>query len=145
MLGGLLARELGRPLLDADEELTKRLGRTPAELIQSEGEAAFRAEETETLRILGKGSGTVIATGGGCVTRPENRDLLRQNGRVFWLRRDLGKLPTAGRPLSQSLGPEELYRQRRDRYAAFADHIVDNNGSPEAAVKEILDLWEKSF
>ena len=144
-LGGLLARALGRPLLDADEALTKRLGRTPAELIRTQGEAAFRAEETETLRELGKGSGAVISTGGGCVTRPENRDLLRQNGRVFWLRRDLGKLPTAGRPLSQSLGPEELYRQRREMYAAFADQTVDNNGSPEAAVKEILDLWEKSF
>ena len=144
-LGGLLARALGRPLLDADQELTKRLGRTPAELIETEGEAAFRAEETETLRALGKGSGAVISTGGGCVTRPENRDLLRQNGRVFWLRRDLGKLPTAGRPLSRTVGPEELYRQRRDRYAAFADYAVDNNGSPEAAVKEILDLWERSF
>lgn len=144
-LGKLLAKAMDRPFLDADEELTHRVGRSPAELIRQEGESAFRALETETLAELGKGSGQVIATGGGCVTRPENRDLLRQNGRVFWLRRDLDKLPTADRPLSQTLGPEELYRQRKEKYAAFADHTVENNGDPKAAVEEILDLWEKSF
>ena len=144
-LGKLLARELDRPFLDADEELTKRTGKTPEELIRGEGEEAFRRRETETLAELGKGSGAVIATGGGCVTRPENRDLLRQNGRVFWLRRSLDRLAVKGRPLSQSLGVEELYRRRKDLYAAFADHTIDNNGSPKAAMQEALELWEKDF
>ncbi len=144
-LGKLLASELNRPLLDADEELAQRFGSTPAEIIRTRGEDAFRRMETQVLADLGKGSGAVIATGGGCVTRPENRDLLRQNGRVFWIRRELYKLPTANRPLSQSLGPEALYRQRKDLYAAFADYTAENNGSPRAAVKEILDKWEKSF
>ena len=144
-LGRLLARELGRPFLDADEVLTRQAGRTPAEIIEAEGEPAFRELETRVLAELGKGSGAVIATGGGCVMRRENRDLLRQNGKVFWLRRDLSRLPVSGRPLSQSLGPEELYRRRKDLYAAFADCTVDNNAGPKAAVKEILELWEKSF
>ena len=143
-LGKLLARELDRPFLDADEVLTREAGRSPAKIIRQEGEAAFRDLETQVLAELGKGSGAVIATGGGCVMRPENRDLLRQNGRIFWLRRDLGKLPVSNRPLSQSVGPEELYRRRKDLYAAFADHRVENNGSPKAAAKEILELWEKS-
>ena len=144
-LGRMLAQALDRPFLDADGELTKRCGRTPAEIIGTDGEAVFRREETETLRELGKSSGAVIATGGGCVTRPENRDLLRQNGRIFWLQRDPEKLPTSGRPLSQSQGPAELYRRRKELYAAFADHRADNNGSPEAAMKEILEQWERSF
>ena len=144
-LGKLLARKLDRPFLDADGELTKRTGRTPEEIIRTEGEAAFRALETETLAELGKGSGAVIATGGGCVTRPENRDLLRQNGRVFWLRRSLSRLPVKGRPLSLDLGVEELYRQRKDLYAAFADYAADNDGEPGDVMKEVLRLWEKSF
>ena len=144
-LGKLLARELGRPFLDADAVLTEKTGRTPAEIIREEGEAAFRDLETRVLGELGKGSGAVIATGGGCVTRPENRDLLRQNGRIFWLRRDLRKLPVTDRPLSQRIGPEELYRRRKDLYAAFADHQIENNGSPKAAAKEILEQWERSF
>ena len=143
-LGKLLAKELGRPFLDADEVLTREAGRSPAEIIRQDGEAAFRDLETGVLAELGKGSGAVIATGGGCVVRPENRNLLRQNGRVFWLRRDLSKLPVTDRPLSQSVGPEELYRRRKDLYAAFADHRVENNGSPKTAVKEILEIWEKN-
>lgn len=143
-LGKLLAKELDRPFLDADEVLTRKAGQSPAEIIRQEGEAAFRDLETRVLAELGKGSGAVIATGGGCVMRPENRNLLRQNGRIFWLRRDLSKLPVSNRPLSQSVGPEELYRRRKDLYAAFADHRVENNGSPKAAAKEILELWEKS-
>ena len=51
----------------------------------------------------------------------------------------------AGRPLSQHTGVEELYRQRRELYAAFADHSVNNDGDPEAAVKEIVRLWESDF
>ena len=143
-LGKLLAKELGRPFLDADEVLTREAGRSPAEIIRQDGEAAFRDLETGVLAELGKGSGAVIATGGGCVVRPENRNLLRQNGRVFWLRRDLSRLPVSDRPLSQSVGPEELYRRRKDLYAAFADHRVENNGSAKTAVKEILELWEKN-
>ena len=144
-LGKLLARELGRPFLDADAVLKEKTGRTPAEIIRENGEDIFRDLETRVLAELGKGSGTVIATGGGCVVRPENRDLLRQNGRIFWILRDLNKLPVSDRPLSQSIGPEELYRKRKDLYAAFADHQTENNGSPKAAVKEILEQWEKSF
>lgn len=144
-LGKLLASAMDRPFLDADGEVARRFGQTPAEIIASRGEAAFREIETRVLAELGKGSGAVIATGGGCVTRSENRNLLRQNGRVFWVRRELGKLPTANRPLSRSIGPEELYRQRKDLYAAFADETADNNGSPKAAVKEILEKWEQSF
>ena len=87
----------------------------------------------------------MIATGGGCVTRPGNRDLLRQNGRVFWVRRDPDKLPVSDRPLSQAAGTEALYRRRKDLYAAFSDFTAENNGSPEAAVKEILEKWESSF
>ena len=41
----------------------------------------FRALETEVLADLGRHWGGILATGGGCVTRPENRHLLRQNGK----------------------------------------------------------------
>ena len=144
-LGKLLARELGRPFLDADAVLAEKAGRSPEEIIRQDGEEAFRELETRVLAELGKGSGAVIATGGGCVVREANRDLLRQNGRVFWVRRELSKLPVSNRPLSQSIGPEELYRRRKDLYAAFADHRIENNGSPKAAAKEILEKWERSF
>ncbi len=139
MVGRNLASVLDRPFIDADREI-ERSSQMPIPVIfDHEGEEGFRKRETETLSELGKGSGAVIATGGGCVTREENYPLLHQNGFIVWLTRDLSKLPTAGRPLSQKNSAETLYAQRRDKYAAFADLVVDNDGSPEDTLKQILE------
>ncbi|MFR2514968.1 MAG: type II 3-dehydroquinate dehydratase [Oscillospiraceae bacterium] len=80
-VGRLLAQRLGRDFFDADEELERRFGCDIPTFFAREGEAAFRAEETALLAELGKRSGCVIATGGGCVTRPENEPLLRRERR----------------------------------------------------------------
>ena len=92
------------------------------------------------LAELGKRSGCVIATGGGCVTRGENYDLLHQNGEIIWLRRSLTELPVEGRPVSQSRSLPELYREREPAYRRFADFCVENEAAPEAAVEKIKEL-----
>ena len=94
--------------------------------------------ESKVLRDLGKESGLVIATGGGCVTRQENYRSLHQNGTIVWLRRDLQELPTDGRPISQKLGVQKLYEQRKPLYKAFSDMIVDNDISPDDTVEKVL-------
>jgi shikimate dehydrogenase len=109
------------------------------EIFAREGEAGFRARETEVLARLGKGSGAIIATGGGCVTRQENRDLLRQNGAVVWIKRALDVLPTDGRPLSQANSAATLYEQRREKYASFSDIVIENDGTIEEAVRKIKE------
>lgn len=81
-VGQQLAQALGRRFVDADEALEAKAGRKITQIIPAEGEAAFRTLETETLAELGKQSGLVIATGGGCVTQQRNFDLLHQNGAV---------------------------------------------------------------
>lgn len=68
------------------------------EYITHYGEEAFRAQETALLTQLGKASGLVIATGGGCVTRPENYPHLHQNGAIIFLERELSKLAKKGLP-----------------------------------------------
>ena len=85
-------------------------------------------------------TGLVIATGGGCVTREENYPLLHQNGILFWLQRDLEKLPTDGRPLSQKSRLEEMFQVRQPLYRSFADHIIDNNGSPDDTILHISEV-----
>ena len=139
-VGQLLAQKLNRPFFDADEELVKRFGCDIPTFFAREGEAAFREKESEMLAELGKRSGCVIATGGGCVTRAENYALLHQNGVIVWLRRDLAALPTEGRPISQSTGLTELYTRRRGLYERFADHTVENDGAPAATVEKIVEL-----
>lgn len=139
-VGSLLAVSLGRPFYDADGEIEKKLGCSIPAFFAQRGEAAFRAVETEVLAELGKRSGCVIATGGGCVTRGENYDLLHQNGEIIWLRRSLTELPVEGRPVSQSRSLPELYRERESAYRRFADFCVENEATPEAAVEIIKEL-----
>ena len=110
------------------------------EIFRLEGEDGFRQRETAVLAELGKRSGLVIATGGGCVTRPENYPLLHQNGTIFCLTRDLSRLPISGRPVSQALGAEELYRRRKPLYEKFADAMIDNDRTVENAVRQILEV-----
>lgn len=144
-VGQEIARRLGREFTDSDDVITERFGRTPEQIIRSEGEAAFRRKESEVLADLGKRSGLVIATGGGCVTVPENYPLLHCNGRIFWLRRALDRLSTNGRPLSQSVGVEALFEKRKDLYASFADGEWRSNENKKASVEGLLRLWNEAF
>lgn len=139
-VGRALAKALDRPFLDADAEIEREAGRSIPDIFAAEGEEGFRRRETRVLARLGQGSGAVLATGGGCVTREENYPLLHQNGTIVWLRRDLAKLPSAGRPLSQANSAQTLYAQRRDKYAAFADIEADNDGTVEQTVWHILEV-----
>ena len=135
-IGRALAQRLGRELIDADAELVKAAGRSIPEIFAEGGEELFRRLETQTLEALGRLSGRVIATGGGCVTRPENYDLLHQNGKIIWIKRSLAALPTDGRPLSQANPAAVLYEQRREKYAAFADAVVENDGTVDEAAEK---------
>lgn len=141
-VGAALAAETGKRFVDADDEIVRSAGMPIPEIFARQGEPGFRALETQVLARLGKESGLVIATGGGCVTRPENAPLLRQNGSVFWLRRALEKLPTEGRPLSQAGSLREMEAVRTPLYEAFSDHPIDNNAAVSETVRSILEVWK---
>ncbi len=138
-VGALLARTLGRTFRESDALVEKDAALSIPALFRREGEEGFRGRETAALASLGKLSGTVIATGGGCVTREENYPLLHQNGTIVLLRRDLKKLPREGRPLSLERDLGELYEQRKAYYERFADLSVSNDGTPEQTVRAILE------
>ncbi len=139
----LLAAATGRPVVDADEEIEKAAGMSIPAYFAAYGEDAFRKLETSVLANHAMRSGLILATGGGCVTRPENDDLLRQNGTVFCLNRRPEALPTDGRPLSQKTDPVRLYEIRKPMYRRAADVFIDNNGTPEDSVRQILKHWEE--
>jgi len=138
-VGTLLAQRLGRHFVDADAEIVLKTGMPIPAFFEAHGEAGFRKIETQVLAELGQRSALVIATGGGCVTKPENYPLLHQNGTIYWLQRDIASLPTDGRPLSQTERLEEMYRIRKPLYERFSDHTVSNTGTVEAAVNTILE------
>lgn len=134
-IGALLSEKLGRKFVDTDLEIQRIANKSIPEIFAQDGEAVFRQLESDVLQHFGKESSLVIATGGGSVVRPENHIYLRQNSRIFYLQRDLSKLPTDGRPLSVDL--EFLFSSRSALYESLADQIVDNNGSIENTLIQI--------
>ena len=141
-VGQALATMQGKRFVDADAVLEERVGRKITDIIPSDGEEAFRQMETDTLAELGKQSGLVIATGGGCVTRERNYPLLHQNGTILWLTRELDKLPTHGRPLSQTGKLQQMYAVREPMYRRFADAVISNDAAVEQTIAQIRALQE---
>ena len=148
-VGRALARRLGWRHLDSDEQVELRTGRTVPEIFASEGEAAFRAEESAALaQGLASGPGVVISVAGGAVLDPDNRRRLADGGTVVWLRAGVDTLAArvgkgAGRPLlgvDPAAALARLYEQRRPLYEELADFAVDvDASSPDEVVEEILE------
>lgn len=139
-LAAALGEKLGRSVYEADALIAQEAGMDIPAIFAQYGEEHFRALETEILSRLGKLSGAILSTGGGCVTREENYDLLHQNGSIIWLQRSIDKLDKTGRPVSLKNDLNELYQKREPMYRRFADAAVDNNGSVAATLEQILEV-----
>ena len=139
-VGRALAKQLGKRFVDADDVIVEKAGMPIPEIFARDGEPGFRAVETAVLAELGKQSGQVLATGGGCVTQTRNYPLLHQNGTIFWLQRDIAKLPTDGRPLSQSNKLADMYAVRKPMYESFADHAIDNDSDLAHTIARIMEV-----
>ena len=139
-LGQAVAAALQREFVDCDAEIVRRAGKSIPEIFAQDGEGAFRALESGVLADVCRGHGLVISTGGGAVLRAENRDAMRQNGRVCLIRRALALLPRDGRPLSASEDAvARLWEARRAAYETAADFPVENDGTVEAAAEKIRE------
>ena len=142
--GKLLAKQLGRELFDLDRVITERAGRSIPDIFAEHGEAYFRDLETEVTKDIAKKSGVIIACGGGTVLREENRNALRQNGKIVYIQRDLADLARGGRPLSAGDNAvEKLYDARRPIYESFADVTIppcETVGACAAAVLGSLGI-----
>jgi shikimate kinase len=132
-VGRRLARELGRPFADADEQLELNAGRVIPQIFRDDGEATFRRLETHTLsELLTRHTPLVIAAGGGAVISEENRVLLVEHSIVVWLRGSAEFLVERTDPTHRPLLSEDpmaayerLERERSQHYEAVADEIVD--------------------
>jgi shikimate kinase len=135
----LLAERLGVEWRDADALLERRAGMPVREVFAREGEAGFRRRESDLLRELASdGSGHVLATGGGVVLSPENRELLKTWDVVVWLTADVETLWSriagdANRPALLGGGREEVERivaTREPLYRECAHLVVETSSRP---------------
>ncbi len=146
-LGRRAAGRLGLRFIDCDEEIEKRTGASVNLIFDIEGEAGFRQRETRLLEELGRREGVLIATGGGVVTVPRNRALLRERGFVVWLptsvERQLKRLEMdRKRPLLQAPDRrarlEALANERDPLYEEVADLVFRSTHRGVARAAEDL-------
>jgi shikimate kinase len=144
-VGRILARTLGRELVDLDRAIVEEAGCTIPEIFKRSGEERFRDLEHRAL-LAALDSGRVIACGGGIVVRPENREVLREVPTIF-LQEDLGILygrtRSASRPLRGTSREEfeRRYLQRLPFYEEVADLRIAVRGRPPKAVAQEIERW----
>ena len=133
-VGRHLARQLGLKFVDSDTEIERRLGMPIRDCFEQRGESAFREVEQDVIDDLSKLQGVVLATGGGAVLRPSNRDALHSRSHDFYLRATPEELHRrlrhdTHRPLLQVDDPlrrlREIYRERDPLYRRTAHFVVE--------------------
>ena len=150
-VGRALARLTGKRFLDSDHEIEARTGVRVPVIFEIEGEAGFRAREAEVIDELTRLDDIVLATGGGVVMNPVNRECLKRSGLVIYLRANVDDLylrtcHDKNRPLLQTANPkaklQELYEIRDPLYREVADLVIDTSSQ---SVHQLINRLQKEL
>jgi shikimate kinase len=137
-VGKLLAKKLGRRFLDADHVIEDRCGVKIPVIFEMEGEDGFRKREAQAIKDITAEPNVILATGGGAVLLPENRQFLSERGTVIYLHANPMELwhrtkGGEGRPLLKNGDAkkilENLYAIRDPLYREIADYVIET-GKP---------------
>ncbi|MBQ5816451.1 MAG: shikimate dehydrogenase [Oscillospiraceae bacterium] len=137
-IGKILADSLNMSFVDTDEVIVKNEGKAIPEIFSELGEEKFRDMESAAVLEVAGLQHTVIATGGGAVLREKNVQLLSQNGRIYFIDRELSSIvATSDRPLSSNREAlEKRYNERYDIYLKSCDvHLKIGDNASENAQK----------
>ncbi|TRW27803.1 chorismate mutase [Criibacterium bergeronii] len=134
------------PVVETDKEVEKIEGKSIPEIFEQKGENYFRKIEKDVYKATSNVSGKIISTGGGAVKDKENIDILKQNGRIYYIMRDVEKLATVGRPLSSG-GKEGLYKLFENRKALYENYcdVKIQNDLIDTAAKKIMEDFNAHF
>lgn len=153
-LGRSLARVLGLEFIDSDSVIESRAGKTVADIFAQDGEAAFRQTESDVIAEILSASPCILSTGGGAVTDPGTREIIRNKAFSVWVQASLEDMRERvsrnnRRPLLQTADPAailtDLLEKRRDLYAQADITVMNRNGSAPDAVQEILSGLAKAL
>lgn len=147
-IGKVLAEQMQLAFVDSDRVIEERTGADIPWIFDMEGEEGFRQRETAVLEQLSEENDMVLATGGGIVLRPENRQCMRRAGKVVYLTASIEQLlertsKDKKRPLLQVDDPraviEVLMAERDPLYREVADVVIDTEKrSPKAVAQDII-------
>ena len=142
-VGRIIAERLGQPFVDSDVLIEQRLGRSIRDIFNTEGEDYFRELEHATVADLVRGPEAVIALGGGAVTNPRTRAVLR-NARVVYLRVSYDEAISRirgdeFRPLLSRPDLDQVYKRRLPIYEGVSAFTIDTDGRrPDVIALEVL-------
>jgi len=146
-VGRRLARELNQDFFDTDHEVIDKTGVTIDHIFDIEGEKGFRERESKILENLSQMSNIILATGGGIVTLPRNRKILKKSGLVVYLFSSVDQLfrrtsKSKTRPLLEYSTDRkktitELLEARDVYYREVASFVVDTTGKK---LQEIINV-----
>lgn len=146
-IGSLLSDKLNYEFIDMDFYIEDNEKKSIIDLFKK-GEDYFRNIETETCKILGKKSKTVISSGGGVIKKYKNIEYLKKSSIIIFIDRPveniLSDIEVEKRPLLVN-GKEilyKLYEERYDLYKKYCDFMVENTGSLEEVVDKIKNCLE---
>lgn len=155
-VGVLLARSLGRTVIDLDGVVAANTGKSISEIFQQGGEGAFRDLESTALESVSRAENAVISLGGGAILRAGNRAIIRSTGVCIWLHCDAetiafrlqrDKVSTEQRPalttLDGSQEIHELLQARHPLYQEAADHRLNTAGKTIEQVADQAMKWLK--
>jgi shikimate kinase len=150
-VGRQLARALGMPFIDSDQEIEKRTGVDVPMIFEREGEEGFRRREHDVIAELTSRERIVLATGGGAVLDADNRRHLAERGWVVYLETSVAQqVERAGRtrhrPLLRGVDPgqrlQELMQIREPLYRAIADFAISTN---RRRVPQVVDRLVEAY
>lgn len=151
-IGHLLDKKLEDfSYLDMDREIEKLAKKHIEEIFSQDGEPHFRELEHKLIQKYSNYHNQVIATGGGIVENPENIELLKKNGVIFYLKASAQTLyervkKTTHRPLLKHQNPKEKIKElikKREPFYKMADFKIDTDEKElMEIVKEIVSDYE---
>ena len=153
-IGRILAKELGFQFYDSDKEIEKRTGTNIPWIFDVEGESGFRDRESAVIKELSELKNVVLATGGGAMMRPENRDAVTKYGFIIYLNTSVDQQfhrthKDKNRPLLQGEKDafqvlSDLYELRDPIYRSVADLVIDTDKKAlKGVVKDIVFALEQ--
>ncbi len=149
-LASMVAAELNNNYIDTDELVTQKTGKSISDIVSGQGWEKFRDLENEVLKEVCSKSNCTVATGGGIILAPENRDLIKQSGIVFYLIADAELLynrlkdqesddtrpSLSDLPLKEELGKSII--QRENFYLEITHYILQADKDVNELVKDVL-------
>lgn len=148
VVGNEIAKIMGRKFVDTDELIESEQGVAIKAIFAAHGEDYFRELEYECCKKVAEFKNCVVSTGGGAMTFQRNVDALKNGGKIVFLDADFDVIcqrigNSTTRPLFQDkVKAKALYDERKSKYLAAADIVVDGNMSARKTAMEITDLFK---